>query len=147
MTKSVSPGEETWAQIRLENPLALVKGDYFVIRSSDATLGGGTVVDPYAKRHRRHHLPTLERLEVMELGTQDEMLVQVLQSSESCSLQILADRANLSMEETRGLVEQLERQYEDRVRRLEEGRDEEDPELSPEVQDFLDQLGDQFSQN
>jgi hypothetical protein len=49
--------------------------------------------------------------------------------------------------EVRGLVEQLERQYEDRVRRLEEGRDEEDPELSPEVQDFLDQLGDQFSQN
>ena len=49
--------------------------------------------------------------------------------------------------EVRGLVEQLERQYEDRVRRLEEGRDEEDPELSPEVQDFLDQLGDKFSQN
>ena len=49
--------------------------------------------------------------------------------------------------EVRGLVEQLERQYEDRVRRLEEGRDEEDPELSPEVQDFLNQLGDQFSQN
>lgn len=49
--------------------------------------------------------------------------------------------------EVRGLVEQLERQYEERVKRMEEGRDEEDPELSTEVQDFLDQLGDQFSQN
>jgi uncharacterized protein (DUF2132 family) len=49
--------------------------------------------------------------------------------------------------EVKGLVEQLERQYADRVRRMEEGRDEDDPELSPEVQDFLDQLGDQFSQN
>ena len=49
--------------------------------------------------------------------------------------------------EVKGLVEQLERQYTDRVRRMEEGRDEDDPELSPEVQDFLDQLGDQFSQN
>ena len=103
----VSPGEETWAQIRLENPLALVKGDYFVIRSSDATLGGGTVVDPYAKRHRRRHSPTLERLEVMELGTQDEVLVQTLQSSEPSNLQTLSDRANLSMEETRALVEQM----------------------------------------
>ena len=103
----VSPGEETWAQIRLETPLALVKGDYFVIRSSDATLGGGTVVDPYAKRHRRRHSPTLERLEVMELGTQDEVLVQTLQSSEPSSLQALADRANLSLEDTRGLVDQL----------------------------------------
>ena len=54
--------------------------------------------------------------------------------------------------EVRGLVEQLERQYEDRLKRIEEGRDddegeEETPELSSEVQDFLNQLGDQFSQN
>ena len=49
--------------------------------------------------------------------------------------------------EVKGLVEQLERQYEDRLRRLQEGRQEEDLQLSPEVQSFLDQLGDQFSQN
>ena len=49
--------------------------------------------------------------------------------------------------EVRGLVQQLERQYEDRRKRMEEGRQEEDTELSPEVQNFLDQLGDQFSQN
>ncbi|MFH1560429.1 MAG: PAC2 family protein [Chloroflexota bacterium] len=49
--------------------------------------------------------------------------------------------------EIRVLVEQLEHQYEDRVKRLEEGRPEEEPDLSPEVQDFLDQLGDQFGQN
>ncbi|MBI4282396.1 MAG: selenocysteine-specific translation elongation factor [Chloroflexi bacterium] len=103
----VSPGEETWAQVRLESPLALVKGDYFVIRSSDETLGGGTVMDPYAQRHRRRYSPTLERLEVMERGSQDEMLVQTLQSSEPCSLQVLADRAGLSPEDTGNLVEQL----------------------------------------
>jgi predicted ATP-grasp superfamily ATP-dependent carboligase len=49
--------------------------------------------------------------------------------------------------EVKGLVEQLERQYEDRVKRMAEGSQEEDPELSPDVQDFLDQLGDRFSQN
>jgi len=49
--------------------------------------------------------------------------------------------------EVKGLVEQLERQYEDRLKRMEEGRPEEDLELSTEVQNFLDQLGDQFSQN
>jgi len=64
-------------------------------------------LDPYAKRHRRRHSPTIERLDVMELGTQDEVLVQALQSSEPCSLQSVADRANLSMEETKSLVEQL----------------------------------------
>jgi predicted ATP-grasp superfamily ATP-dependent carboligase len=49
--------------------------------------------------------------------------------------------------EVKGLVEQLEIQYEDRIRRMQEGKQAEPPSLSPEVEKFLDQLGDRFSQN
>lgn len=49
--------------------------------------------------------------------------------------------------EVRSLVQQLERQYDERVSQLREGRTEHLSELAPEVQDFLEQLGDQFSQN
>ena len=49
--------------------------------------------------------------------------------------------------EVRTLVEQLEKQYDERLKRMREGRPDEDPELSPTVLDFLDQLGEQFSQN
>ena len=49
--------------------------------------------------------------------------------------------------EVKGLVEQLERQYEDRLRKYGGVGQEEVTPLAPEVQDFLDQLGDQFSQN
>lgn len=49
--------------------------------------------------------------------------------------------------EVKGLVEQLEHQYEERLRRTQEGSPEEPTELSSEVQSFLDQLGDQFGQN
>ena len=49
--------------------------------------------------------------------------------------------------EVKGLVEQLEVQYEDRIRRMQQGEEAEPPSLSPEVEKFLDQLGDQFSQN
>ena len=49
--------------------------------------------------------------------------------------------------EVRSLVQQLERQYDDRVSQLRQGHTEQVSELSPEVQDFLEQLGDQFSQN
>ncbi|MBI2856023.1 MAG: SelB C-terminal domain-containing protein, partial [Chloroflexi bacterium] len=97
----VQPGEETWAQVRLQDPLAVVKGDYFVIRSSDMTIGGGTVVEPYAKRHRRHHLPTLERLRVLEQGSQEDVLLQTLQALEPCDLRILSNRANLSTDNVR----------------------------------------------
>ncbi len=101
------PGEETWAQVRLDSPMALVKGDYFVIRSSDATIGGGAVVEPHAKRHRRRHAPTLARLEAMDSGLEEDALLQTLQSAEPCDLQTLANRGNLSPAAVRAAVEKL----------------------------------------
>lgn len=49
--------------------------------------------------------------------------------------------------EVKGLVEQLERQYEERLRKYGGVGQEEVTPLAPEVQNFLDQLGDQFSEN
>ena len=103
----VRPGQETWAQVRLQDPLAVVKGDYFVIRSSEATLGGGTVVEPYARRHKRNHAPTLERLQVLEGGSEGEMLVQALRAAEPCTLRVLANRGNLTVEATVELIRTL----------------------------------------
>ena len=50
----LEPGGEAVAEIRLEQPLAAIRGDRFVIRrpSPQTTLGGGEVLDP-AWRHRR----------------------------------------------------------------------------------------------
>ena len=49
--------------------------------------------------------------------------------------------------EVKNLVEQLEIQYEKRIRVTEDGSMEDEPNLSPDVRDFLDQMGNQFSQN
>ena len=91
----VEPGETTWAQLKLSTPLAVVKGDYFVIRSNLATLGGGNVVDPYPRRHRRNHLPVLERLAVMEEGSDREVLLKTIEMSEPSPFRSLVNRANL----------------------------------------------------
>ena len=40
------PGDDTWAQFKLTTPLAVVKGDYFVIRSNLTTLGAETSWTP-----------------------------------------------------------------------------------------------------
>ena len=45
----LTPGNEGWVQVLLSNPLPMVKGDFFVIRSAEDTLGGGQVVDPESK--------------------------------------------------------------------------------------------------
>ena len=50
--------------------------------------------------------------------------------------------------EVRGLVQRLEAEYDDKVMKQEQGEGtEESPPLSPEVEDFLKQIGDQFGQN
>ncbi len=90
------PGETTWAQLKLESPLAIAKGDYFVIRSNLTTLGGGNIVDTHARRPRRNHPATIERLEVMERGSDREVLVKTIEVAEPGEFSDVVNRANLS---------------------------------------------------
>ncbi|MCK6527610.1 selenocysteine-specific translation elongation factor [Myxococcota bacterium] len=52
--REVEPGWTGWAQVRLDAPLALSRGDRFVLRRTSpmVTLGGGVVLDPQPQRHR-----------------------------------------------------------------------------------------------
>ena len=100
------PGDDAWAQIWLRDPVALVRGDRFVVRSPDATLGGGTVVDADARRHRRNHRPTLERLERISLGSPTAQLLTALETREPADLATLARRANVSEQEAETLARQ-----------------------------------------
>ncbi len=57
------PGEETWAQIELRDPVAVSRGDHFIIRrpSPSATLAGGVIVDPAPRRRHKRRRPELFR--------------------------------------------------------------------------------------
>jgi selenocysteine-specific elongation factor len=80
--KSLPAGESGWAQLRLQEPVALVQGDRFIIRrpSPPATLGGGVVVDPNpGRKHRRFQPQVLERLETLAQGSPAEILLQTLE--------------------------------------------------------------------
>ncbi len=104
---TVEPGESTWAQLKLDAPLATVKGDYFVIRSNQTTLGGGEIVDPRARRHRRGHQPVLERLAVMEEGSVRDILLKTIETSEPCEFGSLVNRANLGPDVARTELEAM----------------------------------------
>ena len=101
------PGDSTWAQLKLETPLAVVKGDYFIIRSSQTTLGGGNIVDPHPKRHRRNYRPVLDRLALMEQGTEREVLLKSIESSEPAEFQELVNRANLEPAAARSALTEM----------------------------------------
>jgi len=105
--EELQPGESAWAQLKLDAPLALVKGDFFIVRSSVTTLGGGNVVDAHPPRHRRGQASTLERLAVLERGSVREHLLQTLDRASPLDLRALAARTNTSDAEVRREVSSL----------------------------------------
>ncbi len=57
----ISPGQTGWVQIQLAGPVAVAKGDRYIVRfaSPSITVGGGIIVDPYAKTRHRDFEQTL----------------------------------------------------------------------------------------
>jgi len=79
---TLPPGQSGWAQLRLQEPIPLVKGDRFIVRipSPPATVGGGVVVDPHpGRKHRRFRPEVIARLETLAQGSPTEILLQVLE--------------------------------------------------------------------
>ena len=103
------PGESVWAQLKFETPVAVVKDDFFVVRSNQTTLGGGSVVDTHARRHRRNHQPTLDRLTMMEQGTTQDILLNTIERSEPADVDDLPSRANMEAETVRSELEEMAR--------------------------------------
>ncbi|MFZ0943093.1 MAG: selenocysteine-specific translation elongation factor [Syntrophobacteraceae bacterium] len=66
--QELKPGEKTFAQIRLDQPTAVLRGDRFVLRSYSPvlTIGGGTVLHPLPRKHKgsakREAVKALEKL-------------------------------------------------------------------------------------
>src|SRR5262249_13465378 len=67
---SIEPGNWGLAQVFLDEPATTVWGQPFVIRASSATqtLGGGQVLQPSARKVRRRHLESLDRIERLWTG-------------------------------------------------------------------------------
>ena len=96
----LAPGEEGWIQLLLDDPIPVVKGDYFVLRSAEDTLGGGQVVDPNPRRrHRRFNQETIEQLMLLDQGTGEDIILSVADQWGPCDLRTLSQRSNLSTEE------------------------------------------------
>jgi selenocysteine-specific elongation factor len=101
------PGEEGWAQVRLSAPVAAVKGDRFVIRDPNDTLGGGWIVDLDVKRHRRHHAPTIAALESLARGSPEDLVVIALRRLEPAEAQQVMGESGLPPETAREALETL----------------------------------------
>ena len=95
---ALPPGETAWVQLELAEPVAAAKGDRFILRrpSPGATIGGGVIVDPHARRKRRRDPAAIARLETLARGTPGEMLLQALDSLGPASLKEAVQKAGLA---------------------------------------------------
>ncbi|MBM3947055.1 MAG: selenocysteine-specific translation elongation factor [SAR202 cluster bacterium] len=94
--QELKPGSDGWVQVHLERALPIVKGDFFVVRASDQTLGGGTVADPAPLRHRRFQEETISRLEAVSKGSPRELLLNALEGRGLVEFSVLVKTADLS---------------------------------------------------
>jgi selenocysteine-specific elongation factor len=106
-TEVLEPGDTGWAQIRLSRPVALVRGDRFILRwlSPSVTVGGGVVVDPAPRRrHRRFRPEVLDRLKTLAHGTPREIILQALEREQPIEARALVKTLSLSAESISGAL-------------------------------------------
>jgi selenocysteine-specific elongation factor len=81
--RELAPGEEGWLQLRLDAPVALDKGDRFIVRypSPGQTIGGGTVLDAHPPhRWRRFKPEVVARFETLARGSPEDVLLNLAHS-------------------------------------------------------------------
>ena len=74
---ALSAGEEAYVQFRLEEPIAVRRGDRFIIRfySPIITIGGGQILDAVPEKHKRNRENVLEGFRTLESGNVSDIFV------------------------------------------------------------------------
>lgn len=112
--EEIGPGESGFVQLRLEEEVAVRRGDKFVVRfySPMETIGGGVVLEPNPRVKRRFQQEVIEELERKESGsTADVIELHVKGHGDTLiTLAELAKLTALSLDEVKEDVENLESQ-------------------------------------
>ncbi|MDD4587666.1 MAG: selenocysteine-specific translation elongation factor [Heliobacteriaceae bacterium] len=109
--EELAPGAEAFAQIVLEEPVAVLKGDRFVLRSYSpvVTIGGGRVVEGSAAKFKKNRPEVIRALETKEKGTPVERLAQYLaQSGLPLSPEEAVKAVGLSREVVKEIISQAQ---------------------------------------
>lgn len=74
---ALTAGEECYAQLRLEEPVAVRRGDRFIIRfySPMISIGGGRIIDALPAKHKRNKEEVLGGMEILDSGSTEEIIL------------------------------------------------------------------------
>lgn len=110
--EQIGPGEEGLVHLRLEEEIAVKRGDRFVVRfySPMETIGGGIVLEPNPMRKKRFDAQAIEELKKKESGSLgDVMELQIKEHGDTMiTLAELAKVMAHSVDELKEYLEELE---------------------------------------
>src|SRR5574341_126488 len=109
--RELAPGASGWLQLRLTDPLALDKGDRFILRypSPGQTIGGGIILDAHpSHRWRRFKREVIERFETLAAGSPEELILQALEGQIALQAAQLISMTGLGADEVKTAIPQLE---------------------------------------
>ncbi len=78
----LSPGETTLACFSLSKSVALVRGDRFIIRFPEETLGGGKVVESHIRRYHRFTPKVIKGIKDRAQGSAVEVILAILEGKQ-----------------------------------------------------------------
>ena len=112
--EEIGPGETGLVQLRLEEEIALRRGDKFVVRfySPMETIGGGIVLEPNPKRKKRFDSEAIEELKRKESGSSEDVIEMHVKAHGETMITVneLAKLTALSVEEVTEDVASLKEQ-------------------------------------
>lgn len=118
----LSPGENCYAQLRLEEEIAVRRGDKFIIRfySPMETIGGGEIIEPVPTKRKRFDENLLEELKIKEKGSNTDVIEKLIRENSKIipSIGELAKITALTDTEIRTNMEILEEEDKITVIRL-----------------------------
>jgi selenocysteine-specific elongation factor len=101
---NIEPGSSALVQFRLEEPIAALPGDRFIIRSysPQITIGGGAIIDALPQKHKLRDAAVRSRLERLEFADLKESVALFLEMSgiHGMSAADIAARTGATDEET-----------------------------------------------
>ncbi|MDD2494903.1 MAG: EF-Tu/IF-2/RF-3 family GTPase, partial [Tissierellia bacterium] len=110
----LSPGESCYAQLRLEEEIAVRRGDKFIVRfySPMETIGGGEIIEPVPLKRKRFDENLIEELMVKEKGSNTDVIEKIIKQNSNSfpSIGELAKLTALTVEELSNNIEILEQE-------------------------------------
>lgn len=103
----IQQGKSGWVQIRTSQALPLQRGDMFVVRDTENTLGGGTVLQTQAPRRKRNDVSTIEHLELLQSGSGDDRIESVLIEARVASRELLREQTGVTQDELERVLDEL----------------------------------------